>query len=243
MQGRSILTLSNPDSADKEGSDSIFSLLNEKGIKELVLVEDTMTGFLEAEKRSKEQGVHLIFGLRTGLCDNMSIPKKDSKDNCEHKIIIFARNDKGCKRLYNIYSSASVKGEGRIDEETLLKIWNNEDLCMGVPFYDSFIFKNTMGFNHCTPNLQPFNPVFFIERNKLPFDQLIEDRVVEYCNSFEFETQLAKSIYYNKRDDFEALQTYKCICRRGFSRNTSLSRPNLDHFSSREFSFESFCEA
>jgi DNA polymerase III alpha subunit len=239
--GKSILTLS--DSTDEGGPDSIFSIITEAKLNQLVLVEDTMIGFLEAVKRSQALGVQLIFGLRITLCGDASISKKDSKeDNCEHKVIIFAKNDAGCKRLYGIYSSAFVKGEGRVDEEVLKKIWNDDDLYMAIPFYDSFIFKNTMGFNNCTPHLQSFSPTFFIERNDLPFDSLIEEKVLSYCKSFGHKSSLSKSIYYNKREDFEAFQAYKCICSRTFGRQSTLTRPNLNHFASREFCFESYLE-
>ena len=99
-----------------------------------------------------------------------------------------------------------------------------------------------MGFNNCTPHLSEFNPSFLIERNDLPFDALLEEKVLSYCKSFGHEAQLAKSIYYNKREDFEAFQTYKCICSRNFGRQSTLSKPNLDHLASREFCFESFLE-
>ena len=241
--GKSILTLGPPNKEDKEGSDSIFSILQEAGMKQLVLVEDSMIGFLEALKRSEELNIQLIFGLRVSMCDDASIPKKESKeDNCEHKVIIFAKNDMGCKRLYGIHSAAHVKGQGRIDEDALKKIWDKNDLEMAVPFYDSFIFKNTMGFNNCTPHLEDFSPSFFIERNGLPFDSLLEEYVVSFCKSFNYEITLSKSIYYKLRRDFEAFQTYKCICSRNFGRASTLSRPNLDHFASREFCFESFME-
>jgi len=239
--GKSILTLS--DQAQDGGSDSIFSLIKSEQINKLILVEDTMIGFLEAVKRSELLDIQLIFGLRVTLCADASIPKKDSKeDNCEHKAIIFAKNDSGCKKLYKIYSSAFSKGEGRVDEEVLRETWGNGDLEMAIPFYDSFIFKNTMGFNNCTPHLQDFSPSFFIERNGLPFDSLVEEKVLSYCKSFKHDAHLAKSIYYNKRNDFEAFQTYKCICSRNFGRQSTLSRPNLDHFASREFCFESYLE-
>jgi DNA polymerase III alpha subunit len=239
--GKSILTLAG--STAEGGPDSIFSIIAEAKLDQLVLVEDTMIGFLEAVKRSEALGVQLIFGLRITLCGDASISKKDSKeDNCEHKVIIFAKNDAGCKRLYGIYSSAFVKGEGRTDEEVLKKIWNDDDLYMAIPFYDSFIFKNTMGFNNCTPHLQHFSPTFFIERNDLPFDSLIEEKVLSYCKTFKYNSRLSKSIYYNKREDFEAFQAYKCICSRNFGRQSTLTRPNLNHFASREFCFESYLE-
>jgi len=51
-----------------------------------------------------------------------------------------------------------------------------------------------------------------------------------------------KSIFYKKREDVEALQTYKILCNRNFGRAATLSSPNLNHFGSQEFCFESYLE-
>ena len=40
----------------------------------------------------------------------------------------------------------------------------------------------------------------------------------------------------------EALQTYKILCNRNFGKAASLSSPNLNHFGSQEFCFESYLE-
>ena len=63
--GRSILTL---DDAEKDGGpDSIFSICEEHKIKNLVLVEDSMTGFVTAHNRCKEREINLIFGDRKSV--------------------------------------------------------------------------------------------------------------------------------------------------------------------------------
>ena len=58
--GKSILNLSLEDNQPDE-SDSVFPILKENKLKELVLVEDSMTGFLEAYQNAKELNIKLIF--------------------------------------------------------------------------------------------------------------------------------------------------------------------------------------
>jgi DNA polymerase III alpha subunit len=239
--GKSILTLADPAEQSEGGSESIFSILQDNNLSQLVLVEDCPTGFLQAKKLSEAQGVHLIFGLRFNICPNME-KANDKKELAQsHKIIIFAKNDNGCKLLNKIYSAAFTEGFGCIDLPHLEKLWDDKLLKLAIPFYDSFIFQNLMSYNTCVPHFNFSTPTFFIEKNGLPFDPLIEDRVTKYCDSNKYKTEVVKSIYYNKKADFEAFQTYKCICSRSFTgRNASLSKPQLDHCGSDEFCVESW---
>jgi hypothetical protein len=60
-------------------------------------------------------------------------------------VIIFAKNDKGCRLLNKIYSFTQILvGEGKIDFKYLNSIWTENDLNLVIPFYDSFIFNNQM---------------------------------------------------------------------------------------------------
>jgi hypothetical protein len=98
-----------------------------------------------------------------------------------------------------------------------------------------------MRFNNCVPDFSFAKPTFFIEDNGLPFDPLIKSRVLAYVSKNKLTTESAKSIYYKNKKDVSALQTYKCICGRTFG-NKTLSKPNLDHFGSDEFCFETWKE-
>ena len=158
-----------------------------------------------------------------------------------HKIIIFAKDGEGCKLVNKIYSKAFCDNEGAIDFPSLKKLWNDKHLILAIPFYDSFIFKNTLHFCSCIPDFSFCKPIFFLESNYLPFDQIIREKVLDYCKENDYTTEETKSIYYKDRDDFESFQTYKCICSRRFKQRT-LSVPNFDHLSSSEFSLESFLE-
>ena len=70
---------------------------------------------------------------------------------------------------------------------------------------------------------------------------LFQKKVQEYAENNNLKTQHTKSIYYKNKKDVKALQTYKCITGRSFG-NKTLSKPNLDHFGSNEFCFESWKE-
>lgn len=237
--GKSILTLKHPDQSTTEGSDSVFKIAQDNNIEQIFLVEDSLIGFLEAHKISQDLGLHLIFGLRLQVAHEIS-SSKDSKD-CSHKVVIFAKNDNGCKLLNKIYSKAFSDYDGTILSKDLKELWQEDDLSLCIPFYDSFIFMNTLHFCTCIPEFDFTNPTFFKENNLLPFDFIINDRVDKYCKKYDYQSIVTKSIYYKDRDDFESFQTYKCICKKK-SRQRTLNVPNIDHLGSAEFCIESYLE-
>lgn len=233
--GKSILTLKHPDKVKTCGSQSVFSV--GKDLNQIVLVEDSLIGFLEAQKTAEELGKQLIFGLRL-LCSHEDNASKD----CIHKIIIFAKTDAGCKLLNKIYSHAFCNSEGVLNLKDLEGLWSPDDLELAIPFYDSFIFMNTMFFCSCVPDFSFCVPTFFIEDNGLPFDLRIKEKVLEYCQNFNYSHTESKSIYYANREDFSAYQTYRCICAKKNGKQRTLSVPNFDHLASQEFCFQSYLE-
>lgn len=236
--GKSILNLNHPDSTTKDGSDSIFSLLTEHNLNKLTLVEDSPTGFLQARRVSMDLGIDLIFGLRI----NIKSFQSDEEDESKHKVVIFAKNDSGIKLLNRIFSKTFCESNGVATYEILKNFWSEDDLMFAVPFYDSFLYNNSFYFSSCVPDFTFCKPTFFIEDNNLPTDKFLSHLIKNYCKENSFEYFLAKSIYYNKRSDIEAYQTYKCICNRSFGRSQSLSNPRFDGLGSREFCFESWKE-
>lgn len=237
--GKSILTLSLP-TANKEGcSDSIFDIAKEEDLKTLILVEDAPIGFLEAKSNSESLGIQLIFGLRFKIS---SLAESNKEDDSVHKIVIFARNDKGCVLLNKIYSNINCKLNGIGSYQLLKKLWNEDHLRLAVPFYDSFLHCNSLTFSNCIPDFSFCKPTFFIENNGLPFDDLLKHKVLKYCEDHKYPSEDVKTIYYKSKKDIEAFQTYKCVCNRSFGRKRSLSNPGLDHLGSREFCIESWKE-
>ena len=235
--GKSILTLNPPGSSDPSGPDSIFDILLDNKINNLFLIEDVPTGFLAARKQSFANDIKFIFGLRMSFCCQLN------EEPSQHKCIIIAKSDNGCKLLNIIYSDIFCNFSGVGNFNLLKKYWSDADLMLCIPFYDSFLYKNSFTFSSCAPDFSFCDPIFFTESNGLPIDSYLLDLVKTYCSKYGYQTLNSKSIYYKNRDDVEALQTYKCICNRSFGRNKSLSNPMLEGFGSDEFCFESWLES
>ena len=231
--GKSILTLE--EDSSEGGADSIIEICKENSIKSLVLVEDSMTGFVTAHNRCKEAGMNLVFGLRITCCNGIY-----DDDDSDHKIIIFANNDKGCRLLYRIYSFAHTE-TGKVDFGFLNSLLD-ENLELVIPFYDSFIFNNNFHMKKCLPDFHKVLPTFWIECNNLPFDAILAEKVRKFAGSMMRPVKSVKTILYKNREDAEALQTYKILCNRNFGKAATLSNPNLNHFGSAEFCFESYLE-
>lgn len=237
--GRSILTLSPQDSLIENGPDSIVDLAVKNGLKEVFLVDDSMTGFLEAYKNLKENDIKLVFGLRLSVCSDMNERSEEQLlKTC--KYIILCKNTEGYERLIKISTDAARNGfyyTPRIDFKKLEEHWDDKDLMLAVPFYDSFLFKNTLQNSICVPEFTFTKPIFFVEDNDIPFDYIIKSKVEEYSSSNGYEVQKAKSVYYAQSKDFKAYLTFRCINNR-----STLNKPNLDHMSSDKFSLESWKE-
>lgn len=234
--GKSILVLKSK--GDEKASDGIFDMAKEANMENVVLVEDNMTSFLEAAKVSKEFEIRLIYGLRLTVCDTHS---EESLGKDCHKVIIFAKNGEGCKRLNKIYSRAYSTEYNCLTMNELKNLWTN-DVKLVIPFYDSFIYNNIMEFSSCIPRFDFTTPTFFIEDNELPFDQIIKEGVNKYTEKHGHPIERAKTIYYKNREDFLAYQTFKCAANRSgwAGKSVSLQKPNLEHCGSSEFSFESY---
>lgn len=231
--GKSILTLDNS-SSNEDGADSVFGIAKEAGLKEVFLVEDCMTSFMKADKLSNSLGMKLRFGFRFTCYSNEELKKESS-----HKIVVFAKNTKGVKTLYKIHKEV-FRGESGILDSDLCKL-SNEDINIVIPFYDSFVANNTLFMKKCVPNFPKGSDIFFFaEDNNLPFDKLLRDAA--QVASGNKPVVYVKSIFYKNKADFEALQTYKLICNRKFGKQATLDNPNLDHFASHDFCWESYLE-
>lgn len=234
--GRSILTLDN-ECYSEDYPDSIINIAKSNNLKEIYLVEDNMTSFLEAYTNCKLNDLKLRYGLRITVTDNLDEKTEDSRIK-DSKYIIFFKNKNGYAKLIKIFSHAAKEGfyyEPRIDYEYLSKIWDDKDLILAVPFYDSFIFNNVLKGYLCTPRIDFTKPTFFIENNSLPFDLIVKEKIKEYASKNSNETLEAKSIYYKNRNDFKTYLTFRCINVR-----TTLNKPEIPHMSSNEFCFESW---
>lgn len=233
--GKSILTLNEPEKQKQDGPDSIISIAIENGLKQLYLVEDSLTGFLTAFKNCNKHNIQLKFGLRINICNSY-----ESIDSSTSKLILFALNDSGFKDINKIYTFANTEKNSVIANFDLVERLT-DNILIGVPFYDSYIWKNRYTFSNCMPDfLDKEDVVYFTEDNKLPFDKITK----QFIESSRKENIVeAKSIYYKNRDDFPAWVTYKIACNRNMGKNQSLSAPELGGCGSKEFCFQSWNEA
>jgi len=235
--GKSILTLEEEGSSTEGGPQSIIDLCKENKINDLFLVDDSMSGFLQGYLNSKKAGLNFRFGLRISVCEDLS-EKNEEQIKKTSKVILFAKNKKGYKRLIKIYTKAAQSGfyyVPRTDYKQLKENWNKNDLYMVVPFYDSFLHLNSLHGCMCMPDFSFCDPLFAVEDNDIPFNSLIRKRVEEFCAQNKCIN--IKSVYYNKREDFKAFLTFRCINNR-----STLDKPNLDHMTSNEFCLEDWKE-
>jgi DNA polymerase III alpha subunit len=236
--GKSILTLDDPKKVTEGGSDSVFKIAKDNGLKQVILVEDSLIGFFEAYKRSKEMGIQLIFGLRLSM-RNSALPEDEGS---QHKVIIFAKDDIGCKLLNKIYSKAFCTNSGFLSYSDLKELWNEASLKLAIPFYDSFIYINNLSFGNAVPDLSFTKATLFYEDNALALDYILQEKVKEFSTNNDLSMVKVRSIYYNKKSDVKAFMAYKIICNRSFGKDRSLEKPELPHFCSDKFSFEAWKE-
>ena len=208
--GKSILKIS-----------QVFSLAKD----EVVLVEDSMSGFRKANKESAKTGKPLRFGLRI----------ETTSGNQPSKVIFFSKGNKGIDSLRRIYTKAFTKNNGVYELEKS----ELEDLKIAIPFYDSYIHRNIHNFGSHELDLEGLNPVFFEENNNHPFDILIKRAIVDMG----IKTTPAKSIYYEKKEDFTAFQWFKAMANRSGGRTPTFERPDLSYFCSDEFCWEAYLES
>ena len=232
--GRSILTLEDKELED-DYPDSIIQICKEYNIKNLFLVEDNMSSFLEAYFNSKSNNIKLHYGLRITITDSI-LDKSEASLLKNSKIILFIKNKNGYEKLTNLYSIAAKEGfyyGPRLDYKTLEENWS-DDLILCIPFYDSFIYNNTLKNFICIPQFNFTKQIMFLEQNDLPFDDIIKNKVLNYAKDNNFNVLNVKSIYYKKNNDFKKYLTFRCINNRNI-----LNKPEIEHMSSNEFSFES----
>lgn len=235
--GKSILSL---EPETKSGPDSIFSIAKEYGLKDIYLCDTSISGFIEFYKNANKLGLNARFGLKMVVTDDGNKKDEESLAN-EHNVILWVLNSDGYRDLSKIYTKAATDFfyyQPRIDQTNLEIMVNPDNISLSIPFYDSFLFKNTMTFSQCVFDCSKFNPSFFVEKgNNLPFDPLIEAAISNFDKEGKYERVAVKSIFYKNRSDFMAWQTFRCIHNR-----STLSKPELRDCCSAEFCMEAWKE-
>ena len=217
--GKSILT-----------AEKILDIAQSNSLERVVMVEDSFYGFRVFNNLFQESGIPLVFGLTMSVVnDEMSEEERPSK------LVFFAKNNEGIKSLKLLYSNASLSDNNSL----VLDQYSEEDfknLQVAVPFYDSYIYNNIFHFGLSYLSMKNLDPVYFIEDNNHPFDFQIRS-VIEGLG---VRTEKVKTILHKDKNDFDAFQMYKASCSRSQGRAPTFQRPNLDHFCSDDFCWESY---
>lgn len=216
--GKSILTI-----------DKIFEIAESE--KEVVIVDESFSGFRRIVKKAEKEGKKIRFGLRID-CSN--------EEGDSSKVVLFAKNNKGIKTIKNVYSKAFTKNGGVCDFKDI----NDENILVAIPFYDSFLHKSIHNFGNYNLPIQDLRECWvFIEENGHPFDYQIK-KEIDLLKSKAFENLVfrsVKTILYEKSVDFPAFQGYKSSCNRKIGgRQINIDSPELEDCSSDKFSWEQY---
>jgi len=200
-------------------------------IKKMILVEDNFYGFRVINKAFLNTDVPMVFGVKLPVVQSSCYLEKPSK------LIFFPKNNKGVAMARKLYTKCYTS-EGECLHLDDLGGGELDDMSIGVPFYDSYVFNNIFHFGMCELSLDKYDHFHIEESNDHPFDFQISAAL----KKLGVKTEKAKSIYYRDKEDFEAFQMYKAICSRKQGRVPTYSNPRLNDFCSDEFSYESFLE-
>ncbi len=227
--GKSVLTFDTPEDAKKYKKDSIIDICLEGGIKNPFILETKMTGFMEMYKNFQKSDLAPRFGLTRFFKTSLD---EDNKANWS-KINIFVKNTQGYKDLIKIHNHINIRNGGYTTPDVLKQFWT-ENLILTIPFYDSYIHRNVVYGASCIPEFGGIPHDFFVEKNCLPFDSLIESRIPE-------NRVPVKSIFYKNKEDFESWLTYRCALNLNVKgKKRSLESPMFEHCHSKEFCWESY---
>ena len=107
--GRSILTLEKAGSSEESGPDSIVDIAVENNLSKIFMVEDSMSGFLQAYDSLSEKKIDLVFGLRVTVCPTVEEKSEDAVSKSS-KYVILCKNTEGYQRLIKIASDSHKLG-------------------------------------------------------------------------------------------------------------------------------------
>lgn len=236
--GESLLTLD--EKSSPEGSDSLLDIAQELSLKQIIVVDHTMIGFKKCHEAFKKLGIQLIFGVKFSAANNR-FDEPSLRESSHHRVIVFAKNDAGCKELVKLYSEAHTKSDGFLDYSLLKEKWSG-NLDLVFPFYNSFIHKNNFYGKQCLPEYSFTRPTFFVGDHGLPYDDVLRTKTLQYAANHGLNVQEAHFIYYKNKKDIDAFVTYSILTNRKVGKPQTLDRPELEGMGSNEFSLESYIE-
>ena len=243
--GTSLLTLDPPGKAKPGNPLSVFDLSQSAGLKEVTILDERIDGYLSAYKVADKLGVQLNYGLKLTVCADVGDKTPESRLT-ESRIILLFRNSQAYHDSIKIWNRAwghagsfNRRGAtyGRTDWKTLKWLWT-ENLDLGLPFFSSFIARNTLSFARIVPQLPTENVWIFRELDsRLPFAPLIDSAIDRYTGGITDMILPSKTILYARAEDFKAYVLFRAIHNR-----KAFDSPDEDHLASDRFSFSAWQE-
>lgn len=233
--GKSILSLEKPTGKDSYPT-SIFDLLKNNGLNRLVLVDESISGLLQASKVAEDNKIDLTYGIRFWVSQDAK-QKNESILAQRARYIVFMKGPDAYENLLKMWTYAATDGfyyEPSIDFKTLGELWDDKKLKLAIPFYDSFLYLNNFESHLHVPDVSFTKDVtLFQESNDLIFDDHLSKKVQEYGSHSGYPILQTQSIYYKCEEDFLAYLAIRCLHNR-----TTIDCPNLNHMTSDKFNFK-----
>jgi DNA polymerase III alpha subunit len=221
-----------------DGPQSIISMAKKAGLKQIYFVSTKFYSFVTAWRLCEENNLQLIFGLEIWICNN---PEDHSESSIadESKVIVWMRNSDAYKDLIKLYSKIYTNINNKYyhfrGSWTILKEMWTKNLLLTIPFFDSFLHRNTLNYGSSIVPDFPSKPILFEEVNSgLPFDSLVKESLDNFAKDG-YEILKTKTIYYPDYGDIKAYTVFRAI-----REKSSFHKPQLDHFGSSNFCFADY---
>lgn len=238
--GESILTIEKEKEIEPLKPVSVLAIAKQYEQKGIFVVDSDISSYWKLYKNAKELELHLVYGVKLAVCTDLT-DKTPESQKTESSVIIVFKNSQAYYDFVPLYSQASTEGyhkERRLDWKTLKDKWS-DNFALYLPFYSSFIARNNLCLDQkAFPDFSRFTPTFLVEEHGLPFDNIIHDGINRYVAATGYPTLKSHQVYYYRDVDAMKHLTIQCIERR-----SNWDKPNIEHYASNQFSYESYLRA
>jgi DNA polymerase-3 subunit alpha len=206
------------------------------GLKKVFLEDSSFCGFISFYKQCQKENIEGYFGIELVAYDG---EKDEESRKTESKVIIWLKNSDAYRDGIRMFSEAATNGFYYYPRITWTKLQEmfTENLSLMITSFSGFLARNLLEDYICNPNFGNIKPILTYSTCGLPFDGLIENTVKKYAESNNLEVMQVHPIYYFSEKDAKPYLIRRCIEKR-----SKWSTPNLNHFSSDNFSWESYCK-
>lgn len=237
--GRSILTVEDDNEIKDNSPVSIITLARKYDLKQLVVIDDSFLNFPALFKLCNKYNIQLIFGVNFTICNDATEKTEESLFS-NSKVSVLMKNSDGYKDLIKLHNKINANKDNFYYETrgswSILKENMTDNLQLMMPPFDNFIHKNVLENGKCIPTLGHIKTLMTYTNIKLPFTDILNNSIKSYAKNNSLECMEVHPIYYYRENDFKAYSVFRAI-----SKRSKFNIPNLEYFSSNEFSWETYC--